>query len=107
MTPPMVRNPTPSDDLAVVGAATVPTMVVAARGLPSLWLIAATVIGGTFAAGGANAINMYVDRDIDALMKRTANRPLVTGEMTPRAALTFAICLEIAAFAWLWGFVNL
>src|SRR5688500_767366 len=86
---------------------TVPTMVVAARGLPSLWLIAATVIGGTFAAGGANAINMYVDRDIDALMKRTEKRPLVTGEMTPRAALTFAIGLEIAAFVWLWALVNL
>jgi protoheme IX farnesyltransferase len=86
---------------------TVPTMVVAARGLPSLWLMAATVIGGTFAAGGATAINMYVDRDIDALMKRTEKRPLVTGEMTPRAALTFAIGLEIAAFVWLWALVNL
>jgi heme o synthase len=86
---------------------TVPTMVVAARGLPSVWLIVATVVGGTFAAGGANAINMYVDRDIDALMKRTEKRPLVTGEMTPRAALTFAIGLEIAAFVWLWSLVNL
>lgn len=86
---------------------TVPTMVVAARGLPSIWLMVATVVGGTFAAGGANAINMYIDRDIDALMKRTEKRPLVTGEMTPRAALTFAIALEIAAFAWLWAFVNL
>jgi protoheme IX farnesyltransferase len=86
---------------------TVPTMVVAERGLPSLWLIAATVIGGTLAAGGANAINMYVDRDIDAVMKRTRNRPLVTGVLTPRAALAFAIALEIVAFAWLWGFVNL
>ena len=58
---------------------TVPTMVVAEQGMPSLWLIVATVLGGTLAAGGANAINMYVDRDIDALMKRTQNRPLVTG----------------------------
>ena len=86
---------------------TVPTMVVAARGLPSLWLILATVVGGTLAAGGANAINMYVDRDIDALMKRTEKRPLVTGEVTPRAALTFAIALEIAAFIELWALVNL
>ena len=86
---------------------TVPTMVVAARGLPSVWLIVATVVGGTFAAGGANAINMYVDRDIDALMKRTEKRPLVTGELTPRAALTFAIGLEIAAFVWLALLVNL
>jgi protoheme IX farnesyltransferase len=86
---------------------TVPTMVVAARGLPSIWLMVATVVGGTLAAGGANAINMYVDRDIDSLMKRTANRPLVTGQMTPRAALTFAIGLEIVAFVELWALVNL
>jgi len=86
---------------------TVPTMVVAERGLPSLWLMAATVIGGTAAAGGANAVNMYVDRDIDRLMERTKGRPLVTGELTPAAALTFAIALEIAAFAWLWATVNL
>ena len=58
---------------------TVPTMVVAERGIPPVWLMVATVVGGTLAAGGANAINMYVDRDIDALMKRTQNRPLVTG----------------------------
>ena len=86
---------------------TVPTMVVAEQGLPSLWLIVATVLGGTFAAGGANAINMYVDRDIDAIMKRTRNRPLVTGLIRPRNGLIFAIGLEIVAFAWLWAFVNL
>lgn len=86
---------------------TVPTMVVAEEGLPSLWLILATVIGGTMAAGGANAINMYVDRDIDAIMKRTRNRPLVTGLIAPRNALIFAISLECVAFAWLWAFVNL
>ena len=86
---------------------TVPTMIVAKGGLPSLWLMAATVAGGTLAAGGANAINMYVDRDIDKLMERTKNRPLVTGEMSPRAALTFAIGLEVLAFAWLWSTVNL
>ena len=86
---------------------TVPTMVVADQGIPSLWLIAATVIGGTMAAGGANAINMYVDRDIDALMKRTQNRPLVTGLIEPMHALVFAVALEAVAFVWLWGFVNL
>ncbi len=86
---------------------TVPTMVVAERGLPSLWLILATVLGGTMAAGGANAINMYVDRDIDAIMKRTRNRPLVTGLIAPRNALIFAIALECVAFLWLWVFVNL
>jgi protoheme IX farnesyltransferase len=86
---------------------TVPTMIVAERGMPSLWLMAATVIGGTLSAGGANAINMYVDRDIDRLMKRTQHRPLVTGVMAPRSALVFAIGIEAVAFAWLWAFVNL
>jgi heme o synthase len=86
---------------------TVPTMVVAAKGWPSTWLVVATVIGGTLAAGGANAINMYVDRDIDRLMERTKGRPLVTGIISPAGALVFAIALEVAAFAWLWAFVNL
>lgn len=86
---------------------TVPTMVVAERGMPSLWLMVATVLGGTLAAGGANAINMYVDRDIDAIMKRTQNRPLVTGVITPRSALVFAVAIEAIAFGWLWYFVNL
>ena len=82
-------------------------MVVAQRGMPPLSLILATLVGGTLAAGGANAINMFVDRDIDKLMKRTAKRPLVTGEVTPRAALTFAVILEVVAFVELWALVNL
>jgi protoheme IX farnesyltransferase len=82
-------------------------MIVADQGIPSLWLIAATVIGGTMAAGGANAINMYIDRDIDALMKRTQNRPLVTGLIAPMHALVFAVALEAVAFVWLWALVNL
>jgi protoheme IX farnesyltransferase len=86
---------------------TVPTMFVAEQGVPPVWLMVATVLGGTFAAGGANAINMVVDRDIDALMERTKNRPLVIGVMSPRNALVFAISLEVAAFAWLFAFVNL
>jgi protoheme IX farnesyltransferase len=86
---------------------TVPTMIVAEQGLPSPWLIVATVVGGTLAAGGANAMNMYVDRDIDAVMKRTRNRPLVTGVIEPSSALVFAIAIEVVAFVWLWGFVNL
>ena len=85
---------------------TVPTMVVAERGLPDLWLVVATVIGGTLAAGGANAVNMYVDRDIDRIMKRTEGRPLVTGEIEPRNALAFSIALLLFAGLWLAGFVN-
>ena len=86
---------------------TVPTMIVAERGLPSLWLVAATVLGGTLAAGGANAMNMVADRDIDRVMLRTRNRPLASGRLTTRAALTFAIGIEVAAFAFLWATVNL
>jgi heme o synthase len=86
---------------------TLPTMVVAEAGLPPLGLVVWTLVGGTFAAGGANALNMVVDRDIDAVMARTRGRPLVTGELTPGAALRFALALEVAAFALLWGAVNL
>ena len=85
---------------------TIPTMVVAARGLPSGWLVLATLAGGTMAAGGANAINMYADRDIDRIMKRTQHRPLVTGEIEPVNALIFAVVLEVVAFALLWTAVN-
>jgi protoheme IX farnesyltransferase len=85
---------------------TVPVQVVAARGLPSGWLVLWTVVGGALAAGGAHAVNMVVDRDIDRLMERTRHRPLVTGEITPRAALTFAVVLEVTAFALLWAAVN-
>ena len=86
---------------------TVPTMVLAKQGWPSLQLMAVTLIGGTLAAGGANAINMYIDRDIDALMVRTQGRPLVTGDIRPQNALIFAVLLEIAAFAVLWSGANL
>jgi len=86
---------------------TLPTMIMAQRGLPPVWLMAATLLGGALAAGGANAINMFIDRDIDKLMHRTAKRPLVTGAVTPRNALAFAITLEVVAFAELWGWVNL
>ena len=85
---------------------TVPTMVVAQRGWPSLQLVVATLIGGTLAAGGANAFNMVIDRDIDAIMERTKGRPLVTGAMSPRAATIFASLIEIAAFVVLAIWVN-
>jgi protoheme IX farnesyltransferase len=78
---------------------TIPTMILAAKGVPSLWLMAATVIGGSLAAGGANAINCYIDRDIDEIMHRTQGRPLPLGRMEPASALIFAIALEVAAFA--------
>ena len=86
---------------------TIPTMVLAAGGLPSPWLMAAVILGGTMAAGGANAINMYVDRDIDDLMRRTRHRPLPRHAVEPRAALAFGIGLSVAAFAWLALTVNL
>ena len=86
---------------------TLPTMVVAQRGVPPVWLMVATLVGGTLAAGGANAINMWHDRDIDAVMKRTATRPLVTGLVQPTEALVFALTLELAAFLLLWQTVNL
>ena len=78
---------------------TIPTMVLAAGGWPETSLVVWTVLGGALAAGGANAINMFIDRDIDGLMERTRNRPLVTGRISPRNALFFALVLEVAAFA--------
>jgi protoheme IX farnesyltransferase len=78
---------------------TIPTMVLAERGWPSVSLMVATFCGGALAAGGANAINMVIDRDIDALMERTKHRPLVTGALTPRRALVFALSLEVIAAA--------
>jgi protoheme IX farnesyltransferase len=86
---------------------TVPPMIVAQRGMPSLWLILATMFGGTLSAGGANAVNMWFDRDIDAVMRRTSRRPLVLGTVTPNAALTFAIGIQVIAFVWTTVFVNL
>ena len=86
---------------------TVPTMVLAARGLPSLGLMAAVVLGGTLAAGGANTINMYVDRDIDDVMRRTRHRPLPRHAVPPINALNFGIGLNVVAFIWLTLAVNL
>jgi protoheme IX farnesyltransferase len=86
---------------------TVPTMVLAARGVPSLWLMVAVVFGGTLAAGGANAINQYVDRDIDDIMRRTRHRPLPRQSVSPRNAVVFGVFLSIISFAWLVLTVNL
>jgi protoheme IX farnesyltransferase len=86
---------------------TVPTMVLAQGGWPRTSLVLITLLGGTLAAGGANAINMVVDRDIDKLMPRTQGRPLVTGLLQPRQALVFALALEVLAFGVLWKWANL
>lgn len=85
---------------------TLPTMIFAERGLPGLWLVVATMVGGALAAGSAGAFNCYIDRDMDKLMKRTKNRPLVTGEVSPREALVFAWILGIISIALLWFGAN-
>jgi len=85
---------------------TVPVMFLAAGGVPSLWLVLATVVGGYLSAGGANALNMYIDRDIDALMHRTEQRPLVTGLVSPAEALVFGITLSVVSTVWFAVLVN-
>jgi len=86
---------------------TVPTMFIAARGVPSPWLVAATLVGGALSAASANVINCYLDRDIDALMRRTARRPLPAHRIDPADALRFGLVLGVAGFVWLWVTVNL
>jgi heme o synthase len=86
---------------------TVPTMFIAARGVPSPWLVAATLAGGALSAASANVINCYLDRDIDALMRRTARRPLPAHRVDPADALRFGLVLGVAGFVWLWATVNL
>jgi protoheme IX farnesyltransferase len=81
--------------------ATVPTMILAQRGIPDPWLVIATVFGGALSAGSANAFNCYIDRDIDKIMGRTKGRPLVTGELSSREAYLFAWALGILSVVWL------
>jgi protoheme IX farnesyltransferase len=85
---------------------TVPAMVLAAGTWPGTWLVVATLIGGSLSAGGANALNMYYDRDIDEVMRRTRARPLARHEVTPLAALAFGVVLGLAGFVWLWVFTT-
>ncbi len=85
---------------------TAPTMMFAAGGMPSFWLIINTLIGGAMAAGASGAFNCYIDREADRLMKRTEKRPLVTGELTDREALIFAWVLAIVSIAYLTFLVN-
>jgi protoheme IX farnesyltransferase len=86
---------------------TVPTMVLAAHGWPGWWLVVATLVGGTLAAGSANALNCWWDRDIDVVMARTAGRPLARHTVTPTAALVFGLSLGVVATAELWLTTNL
>jgi protoheme IX farnesyltransferase len=85
---------------------TVPTMFLASNGWPDWYLVLATLIGGALAAGGANALNNVVDRDIDALMDRTAHRPLVTGKVSVRGAVALGITLSLLSVIWLESQVN-
>jgi heme o synthase len=85
---------------------TVPAMVLAQRGVPPLGLVAATLVGGTLAAGSAHALNQVLERDIDALMHRTSHRPLPATVVSPRSALVYGVALLVAAVAVMLAWVN-
>jgi protoheme IX farnesyltransferase len=85
---------------------TVPTMILAQRGIPDLWLMVATVVGGALSAGSANSFNCYIDADIDKIMGRTKGRPLVTGELSKTEAYIFAWALGVLSVVWLAVLVN-
>ena len=82
---------------------TLPAMMLASGGLPGWQLLLATMAGGTLAAAAANVFNCWYDRDIGRLMHRTERRPLVTGEVTPRAALVFGLVLTVLPVALLYA----
>jgi protoheme IX farnesyltransferase len=86
---------------------TVPAMILAAGRVPPLGLVAAVFVGGALAAGGANTINCWIERDRDQLMRRTRHRPLPSGTVDPARALAFGLVLEVVAFALLWSVANL
>jgi protoheme IX farnesyltransferase len=85
---------------------TVPVMFLADGGVPGLWLVVATVVGGTLAAGSANALNCVLDRDIDERMRRTRRRPLPLHQVSPGAATVFGLILGVVATGWLGVTVN-
>ncbi|MBX7110924.1 MAG: heme o synthase [Dehalococcoidia bacterium] len=85
---------------------TVPAMVLAEQGWPSTWLVIATLIGGMLAAGSANAINQYADRDIDVRMRRTSRRPLPVGAVSPGHAAVFGLALGFVSVVWMVATVN-
>jgi len=86
---------------------TIPTMILAQDGMPSLGLVLAVLIGGYASAGASGVLNCYVDRDIDQIMHRTKRRPLVTGEVSPRGALVFGTVLGVFSLVWFAAVVNL
>jgi len=86
---------------------TLPAMILADGGIPGLGLIVAVLFGGALAAGGANTINCWIERDSDHLMQRTRHRPLPSGDVDPKHALVFGLVLEVVAFAFLWSTANL
>jgi heme o synthase len=92
--------------IALLLITTVPPMILAAGGLPGAWLVLATLVGGTLAAASANACNMYLDRDIDQVMRRTRRRPLPRHAIQPEAALRFGFALGAVAFTFLALTVN-
>lgn len=81
-------------------------MILAERGIPDLWLVLATLLGGALSAGSANSFNSIIDTDIDKVMGRTQKRPLVTGELTKRAAVIFASSIGVISVLWLGFLVN-
>ncbi|MCU1584431.1 MAG: protoheme farnesyltransferase [Microbacteriaceae bacterium] len=85
---------------------TAPVMILAQNGIPNLWLVLWTLVGGALSAGSAGAFNCYIDRDIDRVMKRTSRRPLVTGELTDREAIAFAWIIGAASILILGSLVN-
>ena len=92
--------------MSLLLATTAAAMIIAARGMPSVGVFLATLLGGALMSWGAGAINHYVDRDIDPLMGRTAWRPIPSGVISPRAALRFGIGLAVLASAVFIAFVN-
>lgn len=85
----------------------VPAMMLAAQGLPPLWLVAVVLVGGSLAAGAANALNCYIDRDIDQVMRRTRRRPLPAHRVSPRSALVFGLALAVTSVVLMAAFTNL
>jgi len=81
-------------------------MFAAAGGVPNLGLVAIVLVGGSLAAGAANALNCYIDRDIDQIMRRTARRPLATHTVSPRAALWFGLSLAAISTVLMAAFTN-